>query len=110
MKADTSLPAKEPPSLLRRKIQLVDGLEYLADLISPRVFVAAPDFRPPQEESYLAQAFYAKEMGLEAVPIDQMEYSYDEAVPTLWLPPGELHIRIVDEKANVIYEYVARDR
>jgi hypothetical protein len=43
-----------------------------------------------------AQAFYTKEMGPEAVPIDQVEYSYDEPIPTLWLPPGEMHIRIVD--------------
>jgi hypothetical protein len=68
------------------------------------------ELRPPEGTSYLAQAFYAKEMGPEAVPIDQVEYSHGEPVPTLWLPPGEMHIRIVDEKANVIHEYVARDR
>jgi hypothetical protein len=68
------------------------------------------EFKPPQGKSYLAQAFYAKEMGPEAVPIDQMEYSYDEPVPTLWLPPGEMHIRVVDEKANVVDEYNSRDR
>jgi tetratricopeptide (TPR) repeat protein len=64
------------------------------------------EVRPAEGASYLAQAFYAKEMGPDAVPIDQMEYSYDEPVPTLWLPPGEMHIRIVDEKADVIHEYV----
>ena len=68
------------------------------------------EVRPSQGASYLAQAFYAKEMGPEAVPIDQMEYSYGEPVPTLWLPPGEMHIRIVDEKANVVHEYKTADR
>jgi hypothetical protein len=68
------------------------------------------EVKPLQGASYLAQAFYTKEMGPEAVPIDQMEYSHGEPVPTLWLPPGEMHIRIVDQKANVLHEYRAHDR
>jgi hypothetical protein len=66
--------------------------------------------RPAQGASYLAQAFYAKEMGPEAIPIDQMEYGHDEPVPTLWLPPGEMHVRIVDDKAEILHEYTISDR
>ena len=68
------------------------------------------EVRPVQGASHLAQAFYAKEMGPEAVPIDQMEYSHGEPLPTLWLPPGEMHIRIVDDQAKVIHEYATDDR
>jgi hypothetical protein len=61
--------------------------------------------RPPAGASYLAQAFLKKEEGNDAVPIDQMEYGTDEPVPTLWLPTGEIRVRIVDEAGKVIHEY-----
>jgi hypothetical protein len=63
------------------------------------------EVRPLQGASYLAQAFYAEEMEPEAVPIDQMEYDHGERVPTLWLPPGKMRIRIVDQEAKVLHEY-----
>jgi hypothetical protein len=46
-----------------------------------------------------------KEKGSYFVRIDQMEFSYGEPTPTLWLPPGQMLIRIVDEKADVVDEY-----
>lgn len=61
--------------------------------------------RPPQDSSYLAQAFYAQETGDEAVPVDQMEYTADEPAPTLWLPPGEFRIRVIDDRGATLGEY-----
>lgn len=63
------------------------------------------DVHPPQDASYLAQAFDAREQGPEAVPVDQMEYGGEEPVPTLWLPSGKFRIRIVDESGNTLHEY-----
>lgn len=67
------------------------------------------DLYPPQGSSYLAQAFLKKEMSPEAIPIDQMDYNADEPLPTLWLPTGKMHIRIVDDNAQVLHEYTQGD-
>jgi hypothetical protein len=65
---------------------------------------------PPSGGSYLAQAFFTKEMASNAVPIDQIEYSADEAFPTLWLPAGEIQVRIVDDEAKILHEYKISDQ
>lgn len=63
------------------------------------------DARPTSGESYLAQAFYKEEMGAEALPVDQMEYTADEPAPTLFLPRGEFCVRIIDQRGAAIEEY-----
>ena len=64
--------------------------------------------RPLKGAIYLAQAFLAREEGREAVPVDQMEYGADEPAPTLWLPAGEVRVRVVDGDGKVLHEYVAK--
>jgi hypothetical protein len=64
--------------------------------------------RPAMGSSYLVQAFAAKEEGSEAVPVDQVEYGPDELQPTLWLPKGDLRIRIVDGSGKVLQEYARK--
>jgi hypothetical protein len=62
------------------------------------------DLRPAADALYLAQAFYAHEQGPNAVPIDQIAYSADEPLPTLWLPEGKFRIRIIDESGKTLGE------
>jgi hypothetical protein len=58
-----------------------------------------------RDASYLAQAFFATEQGPDAVPVDQMEFVGDEPLPTLWLPPGQFRVRILDESGTIVHEY-----
>jgi hypothetical protein len=60
--------------------------------------------RLPKGKRYLAQAFYPNEEMKTAVPADQIVYTADSVPPTLWLPKGEMHIRIIDESGNSVLE------
>ncbi|HEX5443435.1 MAG TPA: hypothetical protein VFW87_06390 [Pirellulales bacterium] len=68
-------------------------------------YLVKTEARPPKGSSYLAQAFYAQEAIADAVPVDQMEYTADEPLPTLWLPRGEFLIRIIDETGATKGQY-----
>jgi hypothetical protein len=120
---------KDRPVVLRHKqtdnyfVSTANGLIYDLSVVHPRTryesgrpswlslggrrtpHTVQSDLHPPAGSSYLAQAFYQHEMSPEAVPIDQMEYNADEPIPTLWLPTGKMHIRIVDDHAKVLHEY-----
>ncbi len=63
------------------------------------------ELHPAAGAPYLAQAFYAHEQDPDAVPIDQIAYSADEPLPTLWLPEGKFRIRVVDESGKTLREY-----
>jgi hypothetical protein len=73
-------------------------------------YAVKTEARPRDGKSFLAQAFFTEELSPEAVPIDQMAYSSEEPLPTLWLPAGKFQIRIVDENAKIVDEYPLSER
>ncbi|WP_010584706.1 hypothetical protein [Schlesneria paludicola] len=64
---------------------------------------------PSPGEFFLVQAFYQDEISPDAVPVDQMAYTADDAVPTLWLPSENIRIRVIDENGKTLAEDFIKD-